>query len=272
MHRFFASLTLVSCGLWALPAAHAQGLADVRVEGNQVLATIALPGGLGADLTLTFEEVVGLQPAALGLSAVVADPLVLAGRLPSGVGLPSAYPVLLRVEPPATSALSFSGVYKVELHTHNLEFQADSPLRLFTAPAGGSFHDMTETMGMGSYRVAGSKGSFSDFLIVADVRPPAQVVEAKFARLGNLLDQHGDLVAEDLLAELEGLVAEAEAAWRAGSAREAAAAIDAFAAMVRAQSGSGIPDVWRPTGDLTNLAGLLRSTAATLRFSLNLLG
>lgn len=272
MERSLASLTLALVSLCGLGAAHAQGLAGVRVEGNQVLATIALPGGLGADLTLTFEEVVGLQPAALGLSAVVADPLALTGRLPSGVGLPAAYPVLLRIEPPATSALSFSGVYKVELHTHNLEFQANSPLRLFTAPAGGSFQDMTETMGMGSYRVAGSKGSFSDFMIVADVRPPAQVVEAKFARLGDLLDQHGDLVADELLAQLQGLAAEAEAAWRAGSSREAAAAIETFAATVRAQSGAGIPDVWRPTGDLTNLAGLLRSAAATLRFSLNLAG
>jgi hypothetical protein len=37
---------------------------------------------------------------------------------------------------------------------------------------------------------------------------------------------------------------------------------------VKAQSGSAIPDVWRANSTLVNVAGILRASADTLRFSL----
>jgi hypothetical protein len=202
----------------------------------------------------------------------VADPLALVGRLPAQVSLPSGFPVVLHVEPPPAGGLSFAGMYTLELHTHNLEFQTASPLRLFTASGGGSFRDVTEMIGMGSYRVRGSGGSFSEFLIVADLRLAASVIDAKFADLAQLLADHAELLPAAVGAELDGLLAEADAAHRAGARLEAVAAVEAFAEAVREASGSGVPDVWRAPRDLTNLAGLLRAGAATLRFSLNLAG
>jgi hypothetical protein len=67
-------------------------------------------------------------------------------------------------------------------------------------------------------------------------------------------------------------VVAARAAWTAGNVAQAVQHVEHFADTVRAHSGSAIPDVWRATGDLENVAGLLRSAANTLRFSLNLGG
>jgi hypothetical protein len=46
--------------------------------------------------------------------------------------------------------------------------------------------------------------------------------------------------------------------------------VDAFAAEVQEHSGSDIPDVWRASGGVVNVAGYLRAGAGTLRFSLSL--
>ena len=269
MRRAFLLLALAA--LAGSPAI-AQGISDVVIAGDTLSARIALPGNLSADLTLEFEEVVGLSAANLGLSAEVVQPLTLASRLPAGglVSMPGAFPVVLRVEPPASSPLSFSGVYKLSLHTHNLNFTAGCPLRLYTASQGGPFRDITETMGMGSYRVRGGGGTFSEFAIVADARPVDTVIDGKFAAIDTLLNNQGHLISPAVLSEIQKKLSAARAAHAAGQTGAAALEVDGFAATVLANSGAAIPDVWRPTGDLQNLAGRLRAAAASLRFSLNL--
>ena len=267
------ALLLLSVAALAVPAVYAQGITGVEVAGNTLSARIALPGNLSADLTLEFEDVVGLSAANLGLSAETVNPMALLARLPAGglVTMPGAFPVVLRVEPPASSPLSFSGVYKLSLHTHNLNFTAGCPLRLYTASQGGAFRDITETMGMGSYRVRGGGGTFSEFAIVADARAVDTVIGAKFAAIDALLSNQGNLISDPaVLTELQQELAAARSAHAAGQTAVAAQRVDDFAATVRDNSGSAIPDVWRPTGDLQNLAGRLRAAAASLRFSLNL--
>src|SRR6185295_8156284 len=66
MRRILAFLTFALVA--ALPAA-GQGIGGVTVNGNEISLSISLPGGLGADLTLGFEEVTGLSLANLGISA-----------------------------------------------------------------------------------------------------------------------------------------------------------------------------------------------------------
>ena len=102
------------------------------ISGNELTVRIELTGGLAADLTITFESVVGLNANALALTASPVNPkdLSFVSRLPSGVSIPSGLPVVVKVEPTASSALAFEGVYKLSLHTHNLTLQANSPLRL----------------------------------------------------------------------------------------------------------------------------------------------
>lgn len=253
-----------------LPAV-AQGIIDVVVEGNEVRAGISLPGGIGADLTIGFEQVVGLTEANVGLSASLADltdPDLLA-RLGSG-SIPVAFPVLIRIEPPSDGGLSFSGVTWISLHTHNLIFVPNTPLRLFAAPLGGRFEDITESVGMGSYRARGCKGSFSEFLILVDLRPLPMAINEKLNRLERVLDENADRIDPALLPQLTALAAQIRSAYAAGQTKLAITRTESFLNLVKTNSGTAIPNVWRSSHDLVNVAGLLRSAALTLKFSLNL--
>jgi hypothetical protein len=277
-----ACLLLLPAGVAAQPApaltpvpnvAGLAGIVNLQINGNQVTASLDLPG-IQADLVIGFEQVVGLSAANLGLSAqlLALTDLTLLGRLPTGglTNLVGAFPVLLKVQPPAAGGLSFSGDYTIEIHTYNLELLGASPLRLFAAPDGGAFQDITCYMGTGSYRVRGSRGTFSEFLILADLRALDTVIRQKFAAVNALLTTYGGQLPAPLLADLTQRIQQAQAAYQAGAAVTAAQAVAAFGDAVKSQSGTAIPDVWRAGGDLPNVAGQLRAAADTLRFSLGL--
>jgi hypothetical protein len=267
MRRISALLVLLLCT--ALPAA-GQGIVNSTITGSSIEVTVSLPGGLGADVSLSFEEVTGLSLANLGLSAQVVNTLSPAfrARLPNSV-LP-VLPLLLRIEPPANGSLTFSGVTDIDIHTHNLLFAIGTPLRFFSAPLGGKFEDVTAAMGPGSYRARATKGGFSEFLIVADLRPRNQVIAAKFDRLDELLNQYQGSMSASVYADLEDRLEAAHADYIGGSAQAAIAELDGFLAVVEQHSGTDIPDVWRSARDLQNVAGYLRGAALTLRFSLGL--
>src|SRR5688572_27984712 len=95
----FLALALIA----ALPAA--------GQSGNSISVAVSLPGDLGGDLTLSFEEVTGLSLANLDVSAEVINPndSALRARLPSTLVVP-ALAILLRIEPPAAGSLSFTGI------------------------------------------------------------------------------------------------------------------------------------------------------------------
>jgi hypothetical protein len=262
-------LALILCT--ALPAA-GQGIIGTTLSGDSISVTVSLPGGIGADVTLSFEEVSGLNLANLGLSAALVNPLDLAfrSRLPASV-LP-ALPLLLRIEPPANGSLSFSGVTEIDIHTHNLNYIPGTPLRFFSAPLGGKFEDVTVAMGPGSYRARATKGGFSEFLIVLDLRSRNQAVNAKFDRLEQLLDLYDGSMPGSIYYDLEERLEDARDAWQGGSSQAAIAEIDGFLDVVEQHSGTDIPDVWRSARDVQNVAGYLRGAALTLRFSLGLKG
>jgi len=244
----------------------------VTIDGNKASVTLAA-GGVSVDLTLTFEQVVGLNAANLGISARVVSPSELVGRMPDAslTSLPAGLPLMVTVEPPATGGLSFSGVTNVEVHTHDLSFTADSPLRLFKAPIGGAFADITESMGMGSYRARGSSGGFSQFLIVADLRSDSDVVEKKLDALDAAFANGAAAMPASVRGVLQGALGNIRTAWNGGDVRGAISAAEAFAAAVKAAADAGtVPNVWRSARDLDNVAGNLRAAAGTLRFSLAL--
>lgn len=258
----------------AIPGAADGGIVDFSIDGNEAQATLDLGAGITADLTLTFEQVVGLTESGLGLSAELVDPSdqAILSRLPdpSNASIPAAFPVRLVIEPPADGSLSFSGVVELELYTHNLSYSANTPFRLVSAPLDGLFRDISAYMGTGSYRVRGSGGDFSEFLIIVDLRPHASVIGDKFDHLDELLAAHADSIESQTHAELDQLLTASEDAWLAGDATAAIDLIEEFADTVSQHSGEDVPDVWRATRDVTNVAGQLRAAAATLRFSLNL--
>lgn len=255
-------------------AARGQGIINPAISGNVVTAQIQLPGGLSADLSLTFEQPTGLDLNTLGLSATLANPDLLAtqGRLPGSglVSLPSAFPVLLRVSPTGTSTLAFHGVYSISLHTENLAYSATTPLRLFKAPDGGPFNDITEATAPGSYRVRGAGGTFSEFLILTDLRNLDSVINQKFNDLQAILDWNAQAIDPAVLSVLRNRLTEARTAYASGSIATSKQKIRDFMDMVAGHSGTDIPDVWRANSNLVNVAGLLRSAASTLTFSLNL--
>ncbi len=255
--------------------AGAQGLVGASISGNTFSAGIELPGGIEADLKISFEQVVGLTASNLGASAELVDPLDpdLLARLPEPnlVSLAGGFPVKVSIEPPASGALSFSGIASIEIHTHNLTYGVDCPFRLFAAEAGAPFRDITAAMSMGSYRTHGTKGGFSEFLIVADLRPLAAVIDGKFQRVQAVLDTHGWRIEAEVLAQLQEQLDLAAAAWYgAGNPVAAIREIEQFAAMAECAGDESVPSVWRASGDLVNVAGQLRAAAGTLRFSLNL--
>ena len=255
--------------LFAAAAVSAQGIQNLQISGNTATATVSLPVGLSADLTLTFEQATNLGTSSLGLSAAAVDALALAGRLPANVSLPGAFPVRVTVEPPGIGGLTFDGVYTLALHTVNLQYTSGTPLRLYAAHGGGSFEDITDSMGAGSYRVRGTGGSFSEFLILVDARTLGTAITAKLDAADALLTTHSAAIPSATRSDLADDLAAARAAYGAGNIGAAIAAVDAFAGTVR-EAGSSIPNRWQASGGSTNVAGLLRAAAATLRFSLDL--
>lgn len=255
----------------ALAEGLSEGIVGVVVEGNELRAEISLPGGIGADLALTFEQVVGLTEANVGLEAVLVNPLdpdLLERLLQAAV--PLGFPLLLRIEPPADGGLSFSGPVSISLHTHNLGFIPLTPLRIFAAPLGGSFQDITESVGSGSYRCRGRKGSFSEFLILVDLRPLPLAIQEKLGRLDGILEDNAASIPAPLHAELTDLADGIRSAYEQRKKSLAISRTNQFLALVAANSGTAIPNVWRSSGDLVNVAGQLQAAAETLRFSLGL--
>ena len=271
MNRLLAGL--IASLLLPLPLG-LDGIVQPLVNGNQVTAGISLPGGLTADLTITFEQVQGLSVQNLGLSAQVINPLDpnLLSRLGGIAQIPTLFPVLLRIEPPASGGLTFHGLVSIELHTHNLLYVPSTPLRLFAAPLGGPFRDITVYNGSGSYRCRGTKGDFSEFLIVADLRSIDTVIDGKLNRLEQTLNDNAGAITPSVLSTLTTILGEIRSSWAARDIPRAVAADEVFLDTVQSHSGTDIPDVWQAGGALINTAGRLRAAAATLRFSLALKG
>lgn len=252
-----------------LPAPAANGV-TVDAAQNTVTARIELPGGITADLELQFEQALGLNVESIGVSARLIDPtdLNITSRLPSSVSVPIGFPVLVTIDPPGSGPLAFSGIVSVNLHTHNLTYTPSSPLRLFSADTGKNFQDITASIGLGSYRTGANKGGFSEFLVLTDVRPTDTVIADKFQRLQSKLDGNARSIAGGVLATLRSSLTAARDAYLANDALGASEKIQQFADIVKKNSGASIPDVWRSTRDVVNVAGELRSGASTLKFSL----
>jgi hypothetical protein len=268
--KFIPGILCAVSLLTGASAARAQVPVPLTVSGNKATGSFMLEGGIGADLTIAFEQVVGLNPAALAATVRMVDPLDLAlrARLPEGGTVPAAFPVLLSIEPTPSRALSFSGMVTVYLHTHNLNLDSTAPFTFFSASGGGAFRDVTRFVGIGSYRAAGAAGGFSEFLIVADRRPIDTVIAGKFDLLQASLNDLGGNVPAALLSELLTLVSQARLLWELGATLPAIVGVTTLLDTLKAQEGLVIPDVWRAPCDPVNVAGTWRSAAETLRFSL----
>jgi len=267
MNRFSVFMCLFL--LAALPAAAVTpgsvAIAPSLLGGNSISVSL-----LGTDVSLSFENVTGLNLLSLGLSVQLANPFdpAFQARLPAGTGI-SALPVIVRIEPPAWGGLSFRGVASIDVHTHLLPYLPASPLRIFSAPLGGQFRDVTVDMGPGSYRARSTTGGFSEFLIAIDLRPINQVIASKSGALEDLLEDYEATMPGSVYDDLEDLLDAIQADIASNDLEGAIAGIDDFVEVVEDNSGgTGIPNQWRAARDRQNVAGYLRAAALTLRFSL----
>ncbi len=275
MSNFLSRLavTIVSCGIFM--SAHSSPVELTVNGGKKVEAVIELAGGIEADFTISFENAIGLNENSIGLTAEVIDitNLNILNRLPSSLdtNLLSAFPMLITVEPPSGQGLSFEGLVTVDIHTHNLEYTAGTPLRLFKAPLGGQFKDITMTMGSGSYRARGTTGKFSQFLILADLRLPTTVVNTKMNNLSSTLSGFSSEMSSATYTSLNSKLTEVQQSITLQNYVQASSKLNEFKQLVEAARGIDIPDVWRSSRDIDNVAGELMALANTLRFSLRLI-
>lgn len=259
-----ALLLLAFCPLFAA----AQPVpVQVSVSGNVANAVIGNPANPLADVTLTFDNVSNLSAASLGIGAQLVNlqDSALLARLPDMQlnQIDPAFPLLVTIEPPAAGGLRFRTV-RVDVHTHALAYATGSSYRLFKAPLGGAFTEITDEVAPGSVRARGTTGGFSQFLVLTDVRQTGDVVAGK---IGALRTRVATLPVGERPA-FDALVDDIETAVAAEDHAAAIAATDAVRNRALARAGVQLADAWRAARDLDNQAGDLVARAATLRFSL----
>jgi hypothetical protein len=263
---------LAFVALWCVAGmASAQSLpVTTTAAGNTATVVIGTPTQPVADMTITFDDASGLSAASLGVQARLADltDATLLARLPGTLTqTQSAFPLLVTIEPSNTGGLAFHRTVRVEVHTHALVYTAGSSYRLFKAPLGGNFRDITDDVSPGSVRARGTTGGFSQFLVLADLRETDDVVASKIAALRTRIDTlpSAEQPAFDAyLDATESAIANADYA-------TAIAAIDSFRARAAARAGTALTDTWLATRTGDNQAGDLIAGAATLRFSVSYL-
>jgi hypothetical protein len=256
-----------------VPYAFSDPIVEVEVQDNELSASIEVAGTFSIDLTITFENVIGLNSESLVFNVDQINPLEL--NLLSRIGpqnlfsIPAQLPILINITPSSTSTLSFTGVYEIELSTSNLSF--DPKYRLYTASNGGNFDDITTFSGIGSYRVRGTGGDFSDFLIINDLRTKSTVVNDKYTELQNALTNHTSAIAPEMFTNLQAKLTASKSSYQSGLIEDAITSLDDFINLIKADEGESVPNTFRANdSSVINVSGELRRKAATLIFSLRL--
>jgi hypothetical protein len=262
---FVFSLILLASSVYA------ESVVNVNVGAKEVNATITVDNVYAATLRITFENVIGLTQDSIAITAVPVDPKsqALLQRIGNKnlFSIPALFPVMINVSPTPTSTLSFTGVVEIELSTSNLAF--DTKFRLLKSPNGGNFDDITNFAGIGSYRVRGTSGDFSDFLIVLDLRPNSQAIDSKFTKLQYALSTHASKIEPTMAQNLQSKLDAAVASYQGGSKQQAIDHLKSFIDDITADGGQKVPNTYRANDlNTVNVAGDLRRHAATLIFSL----
>ncbi len=112
--------------------------------------------------------------------------------------------------------------------------------------------------------------SVPQFMIVIDNRPIDTVIAGKFDGLQATLNNYAALMPPTVVSALQTFLSQARTLYQSGDTLGAIGQMTSFSDYVKAHSGTDIPDVWRANDPNTvNVAGLLRSGADTLKFSLD---
>jgi hypothetical protein len=248
---------------------------EMTVDKNKIEAVITLPGNIETDFVISFDNSLGLTSESIGITAELVDPtdINLLNRFPAGVltSIPAAFPMMVTVEPKANMGLSFEGNAYVDIHTHNLDYTVNTPFRLYKASLGEDFHDITMTTGAGSYRARGVMGGFSQFLIVADLRTTANAVQDKMQRLDSLFTSNSASIEMSVSNQITSMLNAIRSDIAAANYASAQNNLKDLVKYIKSTNGNQIPNVWRSSRDITNVAGELIAQAETLRYSLRII-
>jgi hypothetical protein len=308
--RFTRWMCLIVAGVLSMAlAAAASAQVVVIVDGETAYATISLTDNNGttydADVTIVFDTPQNLTPAALNLTATIIDPADIDPRLTldqyggsncyqqipliGQVYCPTvdpAFPVMVTVEPivlpwlftsgfdggdSGDGVFSFLNTYGVEIHTHDLVYADRSPYRVFKAPIGGNFHDVTDNVLPGSVRVRGRGGAFSEFVVANDPRSNLGILGAETVSLEKIVELDtrilAAILADGLRLDLLDLLAQVNALLLV-DLTGALAALDSLIDLLDVNAGGDIANVWRADHTVVNDAGEMQELAETLRFSM----
>ncbi len=243
----------------------------LTVADNTIQASISLSGNVAVDVTVEFENSIGLHANNIDIHATLLDPAdpSITDRLPSSlVNADNAFPVLVSISPKAEAGFGFEGVAMVELYTTALHYVEGTPLRLFRSHDNGDFEDITMLTASGSFRARGNTGSFSDFIILADTRPLDTALNEKYASLSSVLSGNRNSIDSALLNSIDVAMNSLYSALTLQNYTAALTHVDTLVGLLESASGNIIPDVWRSSNDVTNVKGELLTHLYTLRYSL----
>jgi hypothetical protein len=167
---------------------------------------------------------------------------------------------------------SFLNNYQLEIHTHSLEYTDRSPYRVFKAPIGGNFHDITTETAPGSMRARGRGGAFSQFVVANDPRSNVGggALAVSLQKLGELNTRIlAAALSDGLRLDLIGLVVQIDTLILV-DLTGALALVDSLIDLLDLNAGTDIANVWRADHTVVNDAGEMQELAQTLRFSMRL--
>lgn len=242
-------------------------------EDNSVEAKLKFANNIEVDLSLDFENSIGLHASNFDITAelVSITDLDILTRLPSSlVQMQAAFPVVVSVKPKSDAGFGFEGMAAVELYTKALHYDSNIPLRIFRSHDNGTFEDITMLTSAGSIRARGNLGSFSDFMILLDTRLPDTVIAHKFQLIEQLLTDNRSDITASLLSQIDTQMTTLDNALSGLDYDDALIATDALISLIDAASGNDIPDVWRSSDDLVNVKGEMLTWLNTLRYSLRI--
>ncbi|MCW8092608.1 DUF6689 family protein [Alteromonas sp. ASW11-130] len=244
---------------------------SLTVADDTIQASISLPGNIGVDVKVEFDNSIGLHANNIDIHATLLNPSdpSIVDRLPSSlITADSAFPVLVSISPKADFGFGFEGVAMVELYTTALHYVEGTPLRLFRSHDNGDFEDITMLTASGSFRARGNTGSFSDFIILADMRSLSENLNDKFSALNNVLSSNRSAIDTSVLNPLDVAMGSLYSAITLQNYAVALTQIDTMIALLESASGDLIPDVWRSSNDIINVKGEMLTHLYTLRYSL----
>jgi hypothetical protein len=247
---------------------------SVTVDGNTLEAKLSVNQTIEIDLSLEFENSVGLNASNIDISATLVDindASVMSRLTSTDISIIPSFPVILTVTPKPDSGFSFEGLASIEIYTKAVDYNASMPARIFRSHANGAFEDITSMVSAGSIRARGNTGSFSDFMILLDERDDEDLIADKFTQISQVLSQHSALASTSLATSLQTSVDVIDSALIVLNYSAALTAVENMIELVETASSENITTVWRSSNDLVNLQGELLTHLKALRYSLRVM-